>query len=159
MHVADVDADSICFPRKCPHCGGKAAGTYAVAAMRGLDVYAGGYTMPLLLDVPVCREVFDRRRRAALVALVLVLVLVVAAAIGAAVLAWRGAWIAAIVLGAFAGVLAMGGRTGWDAGLLDRAIVGMYARSISSKRLRVGFRDDKYFAEWARLNRVPPRGK
>ena len=159
MPTADVDADSICFPRKCPHCGGKAAGTYAVAAMRGLDVYFGGYTMPLLLDVPVCRDAFDRRRRAALAALVLILAVVVTSAIAAAVFAWRGSWIAAIVLGAFAAVLAMGGRTGWDAGLLDRAIVGMYARSISSKRLRVGFRDDRYYSEWARLNRLLPKDK
>jgi hypothetical protein len=148
-----VDASSIRFPRRCPHCGRKAEGTYAVAAMRGLEAYVGNYTMPPLLDVPVCRDAFNRRRAAALASLLTILVLIALSAITGIVAAWRGAWLVAAVFGALALVLAAGGRTGWDSALLDRTILGLYARSVSSTRMRLAFRDDKYFAEWKGLNR------
>jgi hypothetical protein len=154
MPSTDVNAASIRFPRKCPHCGRKAEGTYAVSAMRGLDAVLGSYSVPLLLDVPVCRDSLERRRSAALVSLVAILALTAAAAIAAIVFAWRGAWIPAVAAGAVAGVLIAGGRTGWDAALLDRGMLGLYVRSLSSTRLRVGIRRDEYFSEWAKLNRL-----
>jgi hypothetical protein len=154
MPSAVVNPDSIRFPRTCPHCGRKAEGTYAVAAMRGLDVFFGGYSVPLLLDVPVCREAFDRRRTAALAALIVVLAAIAAGAVAAVVLAWKGLWLAALVAAAIAAALAAGGRTGWDAALLDRFVLGMYARSLSSTRLRVHVTREKYFPEWAGMNRL-----
>ena len=139
MPTAVVKPESVRFPRTCPHCGRKAEGTYAVAAMRGLDVFYGSYSVPLLLDVPVCREAFERRRTAALAALILVLVAIAAGAVAAIVFAWKGMWIAAFIPGAIAAALAAGGRTGWDAALLDRAVLGMSARSVSSTGLRLHF--------------------
>lgn len=153
MPSAFVSSSSIRFPRKCPHCGGKPEGTYAVAAMRGLDVFFGNYTVPLLIDVPVCREAFQRRRAAALVALVFVLVLIGGGGIAALAFAFRGAWVAAALSGSVAIALAVGGRTGWDGGLLDRALLGVSARSVSSTELRLRFSHGKYFSEWASLNR------
>lgn len=153
MHTAYVNASPIRFPRKCPHCGGKAEGTYAVAAMRGLDAFVGQYTVPLLLDVPVCRDAFDRRRRAALVSLVAVLAIVVASGVAALVLAFKAKWVPAILFAAVAGGLGAGGRTGWDAAWLDRWLLGVYARSVSSTRMLMGFRSSKYFAEWSGMNR------
>jgi len=120
MPSASIDPATNQFPRKCPHCGRKADGTYAVAAVRGLDAYVGGYAVPLLLDVPVCRDAFERRRTAALVALAAVLVLIVAGAGLAVWLAIRGAWLLAAVPALVAAALAAGGRTGWDSALLDR---------------------------------------
>src|SRR4051812_40390237 len=102
MPSAIVNPSSVRFPRKCPHCGRKAEGTYAVAAMRGLDVFVGEYAVPLLLDVPVCRDAFERRRRAAAVALATVLVLIVGGGIGALVFAFKGLWMAAGVAAAVA---------------------------------------------------------
>lgn len=158
MASAIVNPSSLRFPRKCPHCGGKPEGTYAVAAMRGLDVFFGEYAVPLLIDVPVCREAFDRRRVAAVTALVSVLALVLAGGIAALVFAFRGAWVAAMVSGTVAIALAAGGRTGWDAGLLDRWVLGLSARSVSSSELRVRFASDKYFAEWTAMNRSAKAG-
>lgn len=153
MHTAYVNASSIRFPKKCPHCGRKADGTYAVTAMRGLDAFIGSYTVPLLLDVPVCRAAFERRRRAALVSLVVVLGVIVANGAAALVFAFKAKWIPAMLLGAVAAGFGAGGRTGWDAAALDRWILGVYVRSVSSARLLMGFRSDKYFAEWTGLNR------
>jgi hypothetical protein len=148
-----VNADAIRFPRTCPHCGRKAEGTYAVAAARGLDAYLGGYTMPPLLDVPVCREAFDRRRAAGLWALVAILVALLLAVAAAVMLAWRGAWVPAALSALVAAALALGGRTGWDAALLDRVILRMHARSVSSTRMRLGFADGRYAAGWKKLDR------
>ena len=50
-------------------------------------------------------------------------------------------------------VVAVGGRTGWDAGLLDRTLLGVSARSVSSTKVRLHFADGKYFSEWTSLNR------
>jgi len=153
MPSALVNPSTLRFPRKCPHCGRKPEGTYAVAAMRGLDVFFGDYAVPLLIDVPVCRAAFDRRRAAAVAALVSVLVLIAAGGTGALVFAFKGAWIAAALSGGMAIALALGGRTGWDAGLLDRALLGLSARSESSTRLRLRFTNERYFSEWTSINR------
>jgi hypothetical protein len=142
------------FPQKCPHCGRKAEGTFAVAAVRGLDVYFGGYAVPLLLDVPVCREAFERRRTAALAAVVTVLLCIIAGGGLAVWLAIRGAWLPAALFGAVAVLLAAGGRTGWDSALLDRRLLGLSARSVSSKEVRLHFRRDEYYQQWAKLNHV-----
>jgi hypothetical protein len=152
--VAVIRPESIRFPPKCPHCLRKAEGTYAVAAVRGLDAFVGGYTVPLLIDVPVCRDAFTRRRAAALVSLVLVLLLIVAGGGLAVWFAIRGAWMLSAPLGAVAILLAAGGRTGWDAALLDRAILGLSARSVSSKDARLHFTRGDYYETWAKLNHV-----
>lgn len=156
MQTADVNPDAIRFPRKCPHCGRKAAGTYAIGAMRGLDAFFGGYTVPLLIDVPVCREVFERRRRAAVVSLVVILAIIVASGSAAVVFAFKARWLPTALLGAIAAGLAAGGRTGWDGALLDRSIVGACARSVSSTRVRMSFRRDDYYSEWKSMNRLAP---
>ncbi len=142
------------FPKKCPHCGRKPDGTCAVAAMRGLNVYFGGYAVPLLLDVPVCRDAFDRRRAAAIGALVVALLVIV---IGGGFAVWfaiHGAWLRAVPLGAVAVLLAAGGRTGWDSAFLDGAILGLSVRSVSSSEMRLRFRRDEYYEQWAKLNHV-----
>jgi hypothetical protein len=142
------------FPNKCPHCLRKADGTYAITSMRGLDAFVGGYSVPLLLDVPVCRDAFARRRTAALAALVAVLLLIVVAGGCAVLLAIRGIWAAAIPLGVAALLLAAAGRTGWDTALLDRSILGLSARSVSSTQTRLYFGRDEYYDQWAKLNHV-----
>jgi len=154
MPSVTINPQLIRFPNKCPHCLRKPAGTYAVAAVRGLDAFAGGYAVPLLLDVPVCREAFERRRGAAIAALIAVLLFVVLACGCAVWLAIRGQWLAAIPLGAAAVLLAAGGRTGWDSALLDRAILGLSARSASSIDVRVFFARDEYYEQWAKLNHI-----
>jgi hypothetical protein len=154
MASASINPASIRFPKKCPHCGRAADGTYAVAAVRGLDVYFGGYAVPLLLDVPVCREAFERRRRAALVALVTVLSLIVAGGGFAVWFAIRGVWLLAALCGAAAALLAAGGRTGWDSALLDRRILGLSARSVSSTEVRLRCARDEYYEQWAKLNHI-----
>ena len=154
MPAAVIRADSIRFPNKCPHCLRKADGTFAVAAVRGFDAFVGSYAVPLLLDVPVCRAAFARRRAAALTWLVAVLTLILVAGGVAVWLAIRGAWLGAVPLGLGAVALAAAGRTGWDVALLDRLLLGLSARSVSSAdvRLRV-FRVD-YYEVWAKLNHV-----
>jgi hypothetical protein len=122
--------------------------------VRGLDVYVGGYAVPLLLDVPVCRDAFARRRTAALVALVSILVLLLTGAGLAMWYALHGAWLAAALPAAVAVALAVGGRTGWDAAFLDRQILGLSARSLSSKEARLHFRRAEYYEQWAKLNHV-----
>jgi hypothetical protein len=154
MPSALVRPDSIRFPQKCPHCLRKAEGTYAVAAVRGIDAFLGGYSVPLLLDVPVCRGAFERRRQAALASLVAVLLMIVTGAAFAAWFAFHGAWLASVLPGGVALALAAGGRTGWDGALLDGMILKMTARSISSTEVRMQFSRDDYFAAWSALNRV-----
>lgn len=154
MPAAVIRSDSIRFPNKCPHCLRRADGTFAVAAVRGLDAFAGSYAVPLLLDVPVCRDAFERRRTAALVWLVTVLVAILAAGGAAIWLAIRGAWIAAVPLGVGAVALAAAGRTGWDVALLDRVLLGVSARSASSKDVRLRFSRADYYEAWAKLNHV-----
>lgn len=152
MPSATVTPESIRFPQKCPHCGGKPAGTYAVAAVRGLDAFVGSYAVPLLLDVPVCREAFDRRHRTGLAALVTVLLVIVVSGGLAVWLAIERSWLPAAVLGAIAVLLGLGGRTGWDSALLDRQLLGASARSESSTRVRVRFARDDYFKKWMSMN-------
>jgi hypothetical protein len=154
MPSASINPATNQFPKKCPHCGRPAVGTYAVAAVRGFDAYVGGYAVPLLLDVPVCRDAFERRRTAAIVALVTVLVLIVTGAGLAVWLALHGAWLAAALPAAAAAVLVAGGRTGWDSALLDRRILGLGARSVSSKEVRLQFSRPEYYEQWAKLNHV-----
>jgi hypothetical protein len=154
MPTASINPATNQFPKKCPHCGRKADGTYAVAAVRGLDVYFGGYAVPLLLDVPVCREAFERRRTAAIGALVTVLLFIVA---GAGLAIWfslHGAWLAAALPAVVAVALAVGGRTGWDSALLDRLILSLGARGVSSNEVRLQFGRDEYYEQWAKLNHV-----
>lgn len=154
MPTASINPASVRFPKKCPHCGRPAEGTYAVAAARGLDVYFGGYAVPLLLDVPVCRDAFGRRRAAALVSLVVVLLLIVAGAGVAAWFALHGAWLASVLPGGIAVALALGGRTGWDSALLDGALLGLRARSVSSTEVRLRFSRAEYYDQWAKLNHI-----
>jgi hypothetical protein len=142
------------FPKKCPHCGRKADGTFAVAAVRGLGAYFGGYAVPLLLDLPVCRDAFERRRAAALATLVVVLLVVFVGGGFALWFAFHGAWLRAVPLGAAAILLAAGGRTGWDSALLDGAILGLSARSVSSSEMWLRFSRDEYYEQWAKLNHV-----
>jgi hypothetical protein len=142
------------FPNKCPHCLRKADGTFAVAAVRGLDAFAGRYTVPLLLDVPVCRDAFERRSAAALVWLVLMLAIILIAGGCAVWLAIRGTWLSAVPLGALAVLLAASGRTGWDAALLDRLLIGLGVRSVSSSEVRLTFTRSDYYDAWAKLNHV-----
>jgi hypothetical protein len=151
---ASIDPKLNRFPKKCPHCGRPADGTFAVAAVRGLDAFVGGYSVPLLLDVPVCRDAFERRRAAAIAALVVVLLVILTAGGCAVWLAIRGHWLGAIPLGAAAVLLAAGGRTGWDTALLDRAILGVSARSVSSTEVRLAFGRREYYDQWAKLNHV-----
>lgn len=151
---ASIDPKLIRFPKKCPHCGRAADGTFAVAAVRGLDAFVGGYSVPLLLDVPVCREAFERRRTAAIAALVVVLLMILVAGAFAVWLAIRGHWLGAVPLGAAVVLLAAGGRTGWDTALLDRALVGLSARSVSSTEVRLRFTRREYYDQWAKLNHV-----
>ena len=152
MRSASVNTTSLRFPRKCPHCGRKAEGTCAISAMRGLDVFLGGYAVPPLIDVPVCGEVFQRRRTAAVVALVSTLAFMIIGAIATVALAIKGVWLAAAVLGAAVAAIAAGGRTGWDAALLDQVMLGVHARAESSTRVRVCFKRDEYFRLWAAAN-------
>ena len=154
MPSAVIRSDSLRFPNKCPHCMRKADGTFAVAAVRGLDAFAGSYSVPVLLDVPVCREAFERRRAAALTWIVVVLLVMVTAAGFAVWQVIRGAWIWAIPLGAIAVLLGASGRTGWDTGLLDRLLLGFSARSVSSKQVRLHFTRADYYETWAKLNHV-----
>ncbi|HEY2431738.1 MAG TPA: hypothetical protein VGI12_03620 [Vicinamibacterales bacterium] len=154
MPSAPIAPETNQFPKKCPHCGRKAEGTYAVAAVRGLDAYIGGYAVPVLFDVPVCREAFERRRTAAVVALAVVLVSIVGGAGLAIWFAFHGAWLAAALPAAVAVALAAGGRTGWDAALLDRHILGLSARSVSSSQARLRFSRGEYYEQWAKLNHV-----
>ncbi len=154
MPTASINPATNQFPKKCPHCGRKADGTSAVAAVRGLDVYFGGYAVPLLLDIPVCREAFGRRRTAAVVVLVTVLLLILTGAGLALWFALHGAWLAAASFGAVAVLLAAGGRTGWDSALLDRQILGLSARSLSSQEVRLHFTRAEYYEQWAKLNHV-----
>ena len=154
MPAAVIRADSIRFPNKCPHCLRKADGTFAVAAVRGLDAFMGSYAVPLLLDVPVCREAFERRRTAALAWLVVVLAVILIGGGAAVWLAIRGAWAAAVPLGLAAIALAAGGRTGWDVALMDRRLLGLSARSVSSSEVRLRFSRDDYYDTWAKLNHV-----
>jgi len=142
------------FPNKCPHCLRKAEGTYAVVAVRGLDVYLGGYAVPLLLDVPVCRDAFARRRAAALAALIVVLVSILSGAGLAVWFAIHGAWLKAAVPALVAAALAAGGRTGWAKALLDRLLLGLSARSVSSSAVRLSFARNDYYDAWAKLNHV-----
>ena len=151
---ASIDPKLNRFPKKCPHCGRAADGTFAVAAVRGLDAFVGGYSVPLLLDVPVCREAFERRRTAAIAALVVVLIAILVGGGCAVWLAIRGHWVAAIPPGALAVLLAAGGRTGWDTAVLDRAILGLSARSVSSSEVRLRFLRREYYDQWAKLNHV-----
>jgi hypothetical protein len=69
-------------------------------------------------------------------------------------LAIRGHWPGAIPLGALALLLAATGRTGWDTALLDRAILGVSARSVSSTEVRLRFSRREYYDQWAKLNHV-----
>jgi hypothetical protein len=154
MHRATIHPQSVRFPNKCPHCLRKADGTFAVAAVRGLDAFAAGYAVPLLLDVPVCREAFERRRTAAVVWLAGVLIFIFAAGGAAVWLAIRGSWAGAIPLGAAAILFAVGGRTGWDVALLDRRLLGLSARSVSSTEVRLEMARDDYYQAWAKLNHV-----
>jgi len=154
MPAAAINPQTIRFPKKCPHCGRPAEGTYAVAAVRGFDAFVGSYTVPLLLDVPVCRDAFERRRGAALAALIAVLLLVAIAGGAAVWLAIRGAWLGAIPLGAVAVLLAAGGRAGWDGAALDRWILGLSVRSVSSTEVRLQFSRRDYYDAWAKLNHV-----
>lgn len=154
MPTSVIRADSVRFPNKCPHCLRKADGTFAVAAVRGLDAFMGSYAVPLLLDVPVCRDAFERRRTSALVWVVTVLLVMIAAGGGAIWLTIRGAWLAAIPLGLGAIALAAGGRTGWDVALLDRLLLGLSARSVSSTEVRLRFARGDYYDAWAKLNHV-----
>lgn len=154
MPAVSVRPETIRFPQRCPHCLRKAEGTYAVAAVRGLDAFVGSYTVPLLLDVPVCRDAFERRRTVAVAALVVVLLCILVAGGCAVWLAIRGQWIWAVPLGAIALLLAIGGRTGWDSALLDRAALGLSARSVSSSEVRLRFSRDEYYEQWAKLNHV-----
>jgi hypothetical protein len=154
MPSASINPATIRFPKKCPHCGRPADGTFAVAAVRGLDAFVGGYSVPLLLDLPVCRDAFERRRAAAIAALVAVLLFVVVAGGCAVWLAIRSHWLGAIPLAASAVLLAASGRTGWDSALLDRAILGLSARSVSSSDVRLRFSRREYYDQWAKLNHV-----
>jgi hypothetical protein len=154
MQTATIGPQTIRFPNKCPHCLRKAEGTYAVAAVRGMDAFGGSYTVPLLLDVPVCREAFERRRMAATVSLVVVVACILLGAGVAVWLAIRGEWLLAAIPGAAAALLAAGGRTGWDSALLDRAILGVSARSVSSTSVRLRFARGDYYEAWAKLNHV-----
>ena len=154
MPAATINPQTNRFPQKCPHCLRRADGTFAVAAVRGLEAFVGGFSVPLLLDVPVCRDAFRRRRAAAMGALVAVLLIVLAAGAGAVWLAIRGVWLGAVPLGAIAVLLAAGGRTGWDSALLDRAILGLSARSVSSGEVRLRFSRGEYYEQWAKLNHV-----
>jgi hypothetical protein len=142
------------FPKKCPHCGRKPDGTFAVAAVRGLDAYVGSYAVPLLLDVPVCREAFERRRAAALGAVIVVLTVILVGGAFAVWFAFHGAWLRAVPLGAVALALAAAGRTGWDSALLDGALLGLSARSVSSQEVRLTFSRGEYYEQWAKLNHV-----
>jgi len=152
MRSASVTSASLRFPRKCPHCGRKAEGTYAISATRGLDVFLGSYAVPPLIDVPVCRDVFQRRRTAALVALVSTLAFMALGGLAAVVFAIKGVWLAAAVLGTAVAAVAAGGRTGWDNALLDRVILGVSAMAESSTRVRLWFRRDECFSQWAAMN-------
>jgi hypothetical protein len=154
MPTAVIRSDSIRFPNKCPHCLRKADGTFAVAAVRGLDAFVGRYAVPMLLDLPVCRGAFERRRAAALAWVVLVLAVILIAGGGAVWLAIRGSWLWAILLGSLATLLGAGGRTGWDTALLDRLLLGFGARSVSSTEVRVHVSRADYFEAWAKLNHV-----
>jgi hypothetical protein len=154
MPSAVIRFDSIRFPNKCPHCLRKADGTFAVPAVRGLDAFVGSYAVPRLLDLPVCREAFGRRRAAALAWLVLVLAVMLTAAGCAVWLIVRGSWPWAIPLGALAVLLGAGGRTGWDVALLDRLLLGFSARSVSSTEVRLHFTRADYYDMWAKLNHV-----
>lgn len=154
MPSAQVRADSLRFPQKCPHCLRKAEGTYAVAAVRGIDAFLGGYSVPLLLDVPVCRKAFERRRTAAFAWLVLMLAIILTAGAAAVWLAIRGSWFGAIPLGLLSVLLGTGGRTGWDTALLDRMLLGLSIRSVSAKDARLHFSRAEYYEQWAKLNHV-----
>jgi hypothetical protein len=153
MPTAVVNPASIRFPQKCPHCGRKAEGTYAITAMRNLDVFLGEYSVPLLLDVPVCRDAFNRRRTVGLAWLLSALAIILAGGLFAAWLAIDRAWLPAALLGAAAVAFALAGRTGWDTVVLDRWILGASAQSVSSSRVRMTFSRDEYFKQWAKMNR------
>jgi hypothetical protein len=152
MPFASVRPDTIRFPQRCPHCLRRAEGTYAVAAVRGLDAFIGSYTAPLLLDVPVCRAAFARRRAAAMGWLIVALLLIVALGGGAVWLAIRGAWLAASAVGFVALLLAAVGRTSRDTAVLDRVLLGLNARSLSSNRVRLYMSRADYYKAWVKAN-------
>lgn len=149
-----INPATIRFPQKCPHCGRKAEGTYAIAAMRNLDVFFGDYAVPLLIDLPVCRDALDRRRFVGLVWLIAVLAIILVALFFAVWLAIDREWLPSAVLAIIAVALALGGRTGWDNALLDRSILAANARGVSSKEVRLYFGRDEYYEQWAKLNHV-----
>ena len=73
-------------------------------------------------------------------------------AIVTVVLAIKGVLLPAAVLGAAVAAIAEGGRNGWDAALLDQVMLGVRARAESSTRVRLWFRRDEYFRQWAATN-------
>lgn len=152
MPSAYVDAASIRFPPKCPHCGRPEETTRPIAAMRNLDILFGEYVPPPTIAVPVCADAAKRRRRIGIAAFALTTGFILLAGFLATMLAIDERWIAATLLAAAIAVVAVGGRVGWDDALLDRRQLGVAVRRAPGNRVRMWFTRDDYFSEWAAMN-------
>jgi len=150
--TAYVNADSIRFAPKCPHCGRAAETTRSLAAQRNIDALFGEYGLLTLVEAPVCRSASAARRRAGIASTIASVAFIFIGGFLATAAALNDYTILAVALGVTVGFVALLGRTGWDDALLDRALLGVNVRRAGANRLRITFTRDDHFSEWAAMN-------
>lgn len=154
MPSAYVDASQVSFPSKCPHCGRGAETTCEITARRNLDVFFGAYGLTVTVAVPACRASARRRRMLGAGAFVAENAFIFVGGFLALTLALNERKIAAAIIAGAIVAVAILVRVGADDALLDSWALGVQARRVGGPgtRLRVSFRRDDYFSEWAGTN-------
>jgi len=154
MPSAYVDAALIRFPPACPHCGRPAETTRRIVAHGPLDVLVGEYGGSLSISIPVCLAAARTRKwfGAAVVAGEVLLVLLGGFLAVAVSMAGHNTASAVVVIAAISVALPI--RGGWDAMMSDWHAIGVRAWRPFGRdgRIRVTFKRDQYFAEWASIN-------
>jgi hypothetical protein len=154
MPSAYLDAGQIRFPPACPHCGQPAETTRRITAHGPLDVLVGEYARSLSISIPVCLAAARTRKwfGAAVVAGEVLLVLLGGFLAVAVSMAGHNTASAVVVIAAIGVALPL--RGGWDAMMSDWHVIGVRAWRPFGQggRVRLSFKRDQYFSEWASIN-------
>lgn len=154
MPFAYVDATQVEFPPSCPHCGQPAEAGRRITAHGLLDVLVGHYVKSVNIWIPVCRAA-ERKRKwfgVAVVAGELTLIALGGVLAVALSVAGHNTVSAVVVLAAVS--LALPIRGDLDAMFSDWYVVGVCAWRDFGRgtRIRLSFRRDQYYSQWASMN-------
>jgi hypothetical protein len=155
MPVVYIDlTESISFPHRCPHCGAPPEQIREIAARGGLAALLFDYVPPTLLAVPVCRASVRRRKVASVMMNVAFVAYVVGAGYLTILLARSRHPIAALPAGMSVAAAVLIGRTGKDEEWMDETLLGLSVHHVPGPgtSVRLTFRRDAYFSEWAAMN-------